>query len=58
MAVARLKMVGFSKFKKFLKLEPFVFKIDTKNITYVTCFAPKKVPFSREFLDAPSNIIF
>ena len=55
MAVARLKMVGFSKFKKFLKVDPFVFKIDPKH---VTCFAPKKVPFSREFLDAPSNIIF
>ena len=58
MAVARLKMVGFSKFKKFLKLDPFAFKIDPKHVTYVTCFTPKKVPFSREFLNPPSKIIF
>ena len=58
MAVAHLIIVGFSKFKKFLKLDPFVLKTDPKPVTYVTCFAPKKVPFSREFLDAPSNIFF
>ena len=57
MAVARLKIVGFSKFKKF-ETRHFFSKIDPKHLTYIMCFAPKMVPFSHEFLDTPSNIIF
>ena len=51
-------MVGFSKLKKFLKLDPFIFKIDPKHITNVTSFAPKRYPFHVNFWMRLATLFF